>query len=873
MASIAAWSVRHAKLVLGSCLLLAVLAGVVATQLPTDAGTSTLVDSDSASYEATQEAREDFGEEPVVVLAEGDLQKLILTPNLGRLLRLEGCLSGKVPKGAKPIPGPCARLARLDPVRSVVGPATFLNEAVIQIDRQLERLAATTPPQQLRQLLVEVAAQYGITSAPSLSNPNFIAAVVFDLRHKRDVPKARLAYLFPNGHSAQVIVRLRPHLSEAERHEAIEAIEAVVRDPVARPQCRFKGKPERCFQLHGGRYVISGVPVVVDGVTRALKDALLVLLAVAVVVMAFVLMLVFRSRFRLLPLAIALMAAALIFGGFGLLGGSLTMASIAVLPILIGLAVDYAIQFQARYDESVVLGAEPGVEAARLAVAGGGPAIATACLATAAGFLALQLSPVPMVRSFGLLLVVGIGIAFGLAVLVGFAVLSLRKEEGARGVSPLAGFFALRRSSLAKRSVRKTGRRCAERHPSLPPLVQRVLGIAEGRSLQVLGVGFVLAILGWGVGTQIETETNIVELAPQNVTAVKELKELQDATGVSGELDVIVKASDLTDPATIRWMADFKQRVLEAGGFSGGESSCREADLCPGPALSDFVTGGGLTASSAELSRKGIRDALGQIPAYDLRQVATVDPRTGEPAGTALLGFGIRAQSLADQQALINRIRDEIGTPGEKGGPPAGVEVELSGLPVIAASAAADLSSSRYLLTIAGLVAVALVLLAVYRSAARALVPLVPVVMATGWSSLVLWITRVPLNPMSAALGALTIAIATEFSVILAARFRQERLAGRELGAALRQAYARTGAAVLASGVTAIAGFAVLIASDVKMLREFGFVTVIDLAVALLGVLVALPAALVWAERFHSSTGLKRAYISRFKPADRKGES
>ena len=39
-----------------------------------------------------------------------------------------------------------------------------------------------------------------------------------------------------------------------------------------------------------------------------------------------------------------------------------------------------------------------------------------------------------------------------------------------------------------------------------------------------------------------------------------------------------------------------------------------------------------------------------------------------------------------------------------------------------------------------------------------------------------------------------------------------------------------------------------MIASDVGMLREFGFVTVIDLAVALLGVIVALPATLVWTE-------------------------
>ena len=112
-----------------------------------------------------------------------------------------------------------------------------------------------------------------------------------------------------------------------------------------------------------------------------------------------------------------------------------------------------------------------------------------------------------------------------------------------------------------------------------------------------------------------------------------------------------------------------------------------------------------------------------------------------------------------------------------------------------------------------------------------------------------LWISGIPLNPMSAALGALTIAIATEFSVILTARFHQERGGGRSVPAALRSAYSRTGAAVLASGVTALAGFAVLIASDIAMLRDFGLVTVIDLALALLGVMVVLPATLIWSER------------------------
>jgi predicted RND superfamily exporter protein len=147
-----------------------------------------------------------------------------------------------------------------------------------------------------------------------------------------------------------------------------------------------------------------------------------------------------------------------------------------------------------------------------------------------------------------------------------------------------------------------------------------------------------------------------------------------------------------------------------------------------------------------------------------------------------------------------------------------------------------------------GLLAVFAALLAVYRSVERAWVPVVPIALATGWSALLLWVLGVSLNPLSAALSALVIAISTEFAVLLAARYRIEREA-HDVSEALSRTYRSTGTAVLASGVTAIAGFAVLIASDVAMLRDFGLVTVVDLSVSLAGVLAVLPAVLVLAER------------------------
>src|SRR5438309_10602540 len=84
-------------------------------------------------------------------------------------------------------------------------------------------------------------------------------------------------------------------------------------------------------------------------------------------------------------------------------------------------------------------------------------------------------------------------------------------------------------------------------------------------------------------------------------------------------------------------------------------------------------------------------------------------------------------------------------------GRPKGVSATLAGLPVLAAEANQKVSAHwrRVLTLVVGLLGVALVLLATFRNAQRALVPLIPIVLASGWSALVLFLIRIPLNPMS----------------------------------------------------------------------------------------------------------------------------
>jgi uncharacterized protein len=851
LAGVAVAVTRRPLTVLGVTAVIALLGAVLALRLEPSASTETLVDRGSKSFRATERFKQDFGDEAVVVLVRGELPRTVLTADLGRVLRLEGCLSGNVPdteEGLGKLPPVCREIAEIKPAKVVFGPATFINTAVNRIGSELarreresrrqarqaaaaarrlsqrrgdppaesERLgqaASSAVSAQFTQRILQLALRYGITGVPRIDDPNFVSSLVF-ASGGVGLPKSRFAYLFPSKDAAMITIRLRPDLSDGERRRAIALFREATAQKLFRPR-------------HGADYIVTGVPVVAEGLADAVQSSILVLLGAAVVLMAATLALVFRSRLRLLPLGLALAASAMTFGALSLAGGSLTMASIAVLPVLIGLAVDYAIQFQARFDEAVQRG-EPA--AAVQAAGAGGPTIVTAGMATAVGFLVLLLSPVPMVRGFGTLLVVGIGLALLCAIGAGFAAL-VRFGGG-----PPPG---RRAKWMNHPRLRSAGEWLADRS-------WRALGVALTRPRRVLAIGLAVAVAGLALDTQSEVVSDVRELVPRDLPALQDVNALQAETGVSGEIDVTVRADDITNPEVVAWMTRFQAGVLRAHGYRPGKRCTQDRnppELCPALSLPDLF-------SSSGAAQADVGHLLDAVPPYFSQGVVTEDRRT------ANLAFGIRLMPLERQKEVVDDMEARLD-------PPPGVEATVVGLPVLAAEANGALSSPwrRGLTLVAALAGVFLVLLIVRRSAREAAVPLIPIALATGWSAGVLFLLgllpgslEVDLNPMSVTLGALVIAISTEFSVLLSSRYRQEREAGAGPARAIELAYASTGAAVLASGATAIVGFAALIFSDIRMLRDFGIVTVMDLSVSLLGVMIVLPAALMWAEQHGAFT-------------------
>lgn len=99
--------------------------------------------------------------------------------------------------------------------------------------------------------------------------------------------------------------------------------------------------------------IVSGKPVLDDAIRTSMQDNMKKMMMLSMLFMILVLTIVFKVRWRILPLAIILVAVIGTVGLMGWLGIPITMVSMAVFPILIGLGIDYAIQFQSRYVEEM----------------------------------------------------------------------------------------------------------------------------------------------------------------------------------------------------------------------------------------------------------------------------------------------------------------------------------------------------------------------------------------------------------------------------------------------------------------------------------------------------------------------------------------
>ncbi|QWB99541.1 MMPL family transporter [Mycoplasmatota bacterium] len=98
-----------------------------------------------------------------------------------------------------------------------------------------------------------------------------------------------------------------------------------------------------------GEYLLSGKAVLDLSIQNSMVTSMQKMLMLSVGLMIFILLITFKVKWRILPLITVVLAVIMTIGMMGYLSIPVTMVSMAVFPILIGLGIDYAIQFHHRY--------------------------------------------------------------------------------------------------------------------------------------------------------------------------------------------------------------------------------------------------------------------------------------------------------------------------------------------------------------------------------------------------------------------------------------------------------------------------------------------------------------------------------------------
>jgi predicted RND superfamily exporter protein len=358
-------------------------------------------------------------------------------------------------------------------------------------------------------------------------------------------------------------------------------------------------------------------------------------------------------------------------------------------------------------------------------------------------------------------------------------------------------------------------------------LVGRLTAQTVGRMVPIAFVAALVAVSGLYVSRRIETQTDPERFVPSDSRVLADLHHVAAVSGSTSEVNLLVEVPPgrhVTDQDVLDWMLEFEQREHAA-----------HPELKQSNSLASFVQ----SVTGAPPTTADANGVLAIAPQPLIDGVVNAD-RTA-----ASITFALDERvTLTGRSDITSQIEREARQP-------AGVIVSPAGIAVVGTAAIDALSSNRDLMTFVALAAIFATLVVAFRNPVKAILPLLPVVLALGASAMLLYLGGVQYSPLTSISGPLIIAMGTEFNILLMSRYFEERDSGAAPRAAMRLASLRIGRAIAASGLTIMGGFAVLAFSNFPLLDNFGKVTALNIGLSLLSTLILLPPLLVWADADH----------------------
>ncbi|WP_062351136.1 efflux RND transporter permease subunit [Bacillus kwashiorkori] len=436
------------------------------------------------------------------------------------------------------------------------------------------------------------------------------------------------------------------------------------------------------------------------------------------------------------------------------------------------------------------------------------PAVFTALVATALGFVALYTSPVPMIQDFGKMLTIGLIISFILGIFLLIPILFVRDH-----------FFSnMKKKKQKQEKVEKASK------------MDKVLDWITKKTISfrwlIITIAILTAVLGIYLDIDADAETDVETFMPQETQELKDIHQLRDIIGTTDQVSIVYEGKDIVSDQVITWVDNLTETV--------------EKEFPDVVVNTKSVTSIVKQMDDGELPIYGeFNEKIADIPEDQIKLFLNESQTKG------VITVGIKHLEADDLKAFI----DDLGIYLEKNDLDT-IETTITGKAVLDVEMIQGLTTGRYQMTLLGMGLVFLSLLIFYRHPIKALIPLLPIIFIVGWSGLVMYLLDISYTPLTATLGALIIGIGTEFTVLVMERFYEERKKGLQGLDAIKTTNKSIGKAIFASALTTIGGFSALLASDFVILNNFGMMTLINISFALFSTIIVMPPIMIILDRF-----------------------
>jgi len=570
----------------------------------------------------------------------------------------------------------------------------------------------------------------------------------------------------------------------------------------------------------GVKISVSGSAAFSEQMKNEMGSSIGVLIGAAMVLMVVVMGILFAyARHRFLPVLFVGIGLTTAMGFMGLAGIKLNMAVMGAFPVMIGLGIDYGIQFHARLDEEARKGSLD--KAVSVMVTRTGPAVMYAMLATCMGFIAMFISTVPMIRSFGLVAMIGVISCFVIS-LIGIPTIAHllnytpkpQKTELCYAVGEGACDYipSQTNGNLTAKPQKKSSWSYGQFLTDISVKIAR-------NPVPILLIAGMVTLIGFQIDPQIPIETSENAFVPSDMPAKVQMDKVTGILGSTSTADFIIQGSRVTDLDTVKWLKQFQEYEL-----------AHHTELTRATSIVTYIlayNGGVMPEDQNHLDA-----VIGKIPAEVKKSYLS-----GSMEGV------VRFSTIKLEMSSMNDLKVQMEKDIRFLQPPTGITLEPVGSFYIFTSLISGLTSSKEAMTLLGFVLVFVFLALVYRHV-HAVTPLVPIVFIVGWNAVAMYVLGIAYTPLTATLGSMTIGVAAEYTILVMERYAEEQERLHDHLAAIQESVNKIGTAITISGLATFFGFSALCLSSFPIISNFGITTLIAVGFSLMGAIFIMPAIL-----------------------------